>query len=72
MAFSYAFVASKTQFWVLQDYILRDNEISGMESDFDNDLDGFRGTVPNFGVRNFTCKHIVPPKTQHVLANVLF
>jgi len=40
-ASSYAFVASRAQSWVLQDHILRDSRLCGMDSDFDNDLDGF-------------------------------
>jgi hypothetical protein len=43
-----------------------------MDSDFDNVLDGLRGTIPYFDISSFTCKDIVPPKAQHVLASALF
>jgi hypothetical protein len=39
---------------------------------FDNALDDFRVTIPNFDVSSFTCKDIVPPKAPHVLASALF
>jgi len=42
---SYAFVASRAQSWVLQDHILRDSGLCGMDSDFDNALDALRGTI---------------------------
>jgi len=70
-AFSYAFVASRAQSWVLQDHILRDSGLCGMNSNFDNALDGLRGMIPNFDVSSFTSKDIVPPKAQHVLASAL-
>jgi hypothetical protein len=35
-------------------------------------LDGLRDTISAFDFKNFVSKDIVPPKTQHVLANVLF
>jgi len=71
-ASSYTFVASRAQFWVLQDHILRDSGLCDMDSDFDNALDDFRGAIPCFDVRSFTSKDIVPPKAQHVLASALF
>ena len=71
-ASSYAFVASRVQSWVLQDHILRDSGLCGIDSDFDNALDGLRGTIPNFHVSSFTSKDIVPPKAQHVFASALF
>jgi len=65
-------VASRAQSWALQDHILRYIRICGMDSDFDNALDGLHGTIPNFDVSIFTIKDTVPPKAQHVLASVLF
>ena len=56
----------------LQYHIFRDNEICGMDSDFDNVLDGVHGTIPNFDVGSFTGKDIVPPKAQHVLTSAFF
>jgi len=71
-ASSYAFVTSSAQSLVLQDHILRDSRICGIDSNFDNALDGLRGTIPDFNVTSFTCKDTVPPKAQHVLASALF
>ena len=70
-ASSYAFVASRAQSWVLQDHILRGSGLCDMDSDFDNALDGLRGTIPDFDVSSFTNKDTVPPKAQHVLASAL-
>jgi hypothetical protein len=61
-----------SQFWVLQDHILRYNEVCGIDSDFGNALDGFRDMIPTFDFSSFTSKDIVPPKPQHVLASALF
>jgi len=71
-ASSYAFVASRAQSWVLQDHILRDSGLCDMDSDFDNALDGLRGSIPYFDVSGFTRKDTVPPKAQHVLVSALF
>ena len=46
--------------------------LCGMDSDFDNALDGLRGAIPNFDVSSFTSKATVHPKAQHVLASTLF
>jgi len=69
---SYAFVAFRAQSLVLQDHILRDSGLCGMDSDFDNALDGLRGTIPNFDVSSFTSKDTASHKAQHVLASALF
>jgi hypothetical protein len=71
-AASYAFVASRAQSWVLQDHILRDSGVCGMDVDFDNALDGLREMIPTLDFSNFTSKDTVPPKAQHVLASALF
>ncbi|KAK2357042.1 hypothetical protein QL285_094353 [Trifolium repens] len=57
---------------MLQDHILRDSEVCGMDVDFDNPLDGLREMIPTLDFSNFTSKDIVPPKAQHVLASALF
>jgi len=64
-ASSYPFVASSEKSCVLQDHILRDSWVSGMDSDFDNVLDGICGTTPDFDISSCTCKDTVPPKAQH-------
>jgi hypothetical protein len=71
-AASYAYVASRAQSWVLQDHILRDSGVCGMDSDFDSALDGLHETIPSFDLSNFTRKDTVPLKAQHVLARALF
>jgi hypothetical protein len=46
---------------MLQDHILRGCGVRGMDSDFDNALDGFRDMIPNFDLVDFTSKDSVPP-----------
>jgi hypothetical protein len=70
-ASSYAFVAYREQSWVLQDHIFRDNGICGMDSNFDNALDGLRGTIPNFDVSSFASKDTVLLK-HNMFRRVLF
>ncbi|KAF5811722.1 putative exostosin [Helianthus annuus] len=71
-ASSYAFVASRAQSWVLQDHILRDSGICGMDSDYVCALACLRDTIPSFDFSSFTNKDTVPPKAQHALASALF
>jgi len=59
-ACSYTFMASKVPSWVLQDCILRDNEMSGMGSDFGDAMNGLRGAILDFDLSGFTSKNIVP------------
>ncbi|GKF65053.1 hypothetical protein Tco_0188501 [Tanacetum coccineum] len=66
---SYAFVASS---WVLQDHILRDCGICGMDDDYVSALVCLRDTIPSFDFSGFTNRDIVPSKAQQTLANVLF
>ncbi|XP_052627549.1 uncharacterized protein LOC128134140 [Lactuca sativa] len=71
-ATSYAFVASQAQSWVLQDHILRDSGIHGMDSDYDCALASLRNKLPDFDLNNFTTKDTAPPKSQNTLASALF
>ncbi|KAI3721949.1 hypothetical protein L2E82_32969 [Cichorium intybus] len=71
-ASSYAFVASRAQSWALQDHILRNSGICGMDIDYYFALDRLRGTIPDFDCNDFTNKDIAPPKSQKTLANALF
>jgi hypothetical protein len=71
-AASYAFVAFKVKSWVLQDHILRDSGVCGMDSGSDNALDGLRSTIATVDFSNFASKDTVPRKAQHILASVLF
>jgi hypothetical protein len=57
---------------MLQNQLLRDSRVCGVDSDFVSALDGLHETIPSFDLSNFTRKDIVPLKTQHVLAHVLF
>ncbi|KAJ0755819.1 putative reverse transcriptase domain, exostosin, DNA/RNA polymerase superfamily [Helianthus annuus] len=72
VASSYAFVASRAQSWVLQDHILRDSGICGMDSDYVCALACLRDTIPSFDFSGFTNKDTAPPKAQHALASALF
>ncbi|PWA80994.1 hypothetical protein CTI12_AA190310 [Artemisia annua] len=69
---SYAFVASRAQSWVLQDHILRDSGICGMDVDYVSALDCLRDTIPSFDFSGFTNKDTVPSKAQQTLASALF
>lgn len=45
---------------MLQYHILRDIEINGMDFYFDIALNGLSGTIPDFDLRSFISKDIVP------------
>ncbi|GJT27036.1 hypothetical protein Tco_0907311 [Tanacetum coccineum] len=72
VASSYAFVASRAQSWVLQDHILRDCGICGMDDDYISSLDCLRDTIPSFDFSCFTNKDTAPTKAQQTLASALF
>ena len=57
---------------MLQDHILRDSGICGLDSDFDSALDCLRVTIPAFDLSSFTNKDTAPPKAQHALASAPF
>ncbi|GJY27321.1 hypothetical protein Tco_0402047 [Tanacetum coccineum] len=69
---SYAFVASRAQSWVLQDHILRDSGICGMDVDYASALACLRDTIPSFDFNVFTNKDTAPSKAQQTLASALF
>ncbi|GJT83755.1 hypothetical protein Tco_1058097 [Tanacetum coccineum] len=69
---SYAFVASRAQSWVLQDHILRDSGICGMDDDYVSALACLRDTIPSFDFNVFTNKDTAPSKAQQTLASALF
>ncbi|GKD06541.1 hypothetical protein Tco_1181515 [Tanacetum coccineum] len=68
---SYAFVASRAQSWVLQDHILRDSGICGMDVDYASALACLRDTIPSFDFNVFTNKDTAPSKAQQTLASAL-
>ncbi|KAK9048234.1 hypothetical protein SSX86_016863 [Deinandra increscens subsp. villosa] len=69
---TYAFVASRVQSWGLQDHILRECGINGMDSDFEGALGRVRFSLPDFDLGGFSCRDTAPPKTQDTLASALF
>ncbi|GKE26038.1 hypothetical protein Tco_1441422, partial [Tanacetum coccineum] len=69
---SYAFVASRAQSWVLQDHILRESTICGMDEDLCLCSGCLRDTILSFDFSSFTNKDIAPFKSQQTLASALF
>ncbi|GJX71626.1 hypothetical protein Tco_0308797 [Tanacetum coccineum] len=65
-------MASRAQSWVLQDHILYDSGICGMDDDYVSALACLRDTIPSFDFSGFTNKDTVPSQAQQTLANVLF
>ncbi|GJS40176.1 putative reverse transcriptase domain-containing protein [Tanacetum coccineum] len=53
---SYAFIASRAQSCVLQDHILRNSGICGMDDDYVSALACLRDTIPSFDFSGFTNK----------------
>ncbi|GKC34717.1 hypothetical protein Tco_1047101 [Tanacetum coccineum] len=53
---SYAVVASRAQSWMLQDHILRDSGICGMDDDYVSALTCLPDTIPGFDFSGFTNK----------------
>ncbi|GKA00270.1 putative reverse transcriptase domain-containing protein [Tanacetum coccineum] len=62
----------RAQSGVLQDHILRNNDICGMDNDYVSALACLRDRIPSFDFSGFTNKDTVPSKAQQTLANVLF
>ncbi|GKC35258.1 hypothetical protein Tco_1047642 [Tanacetum coccineum] len=60
------------QSWVLQDHILRDSDICGMDVDYASALACLRDTIPSFDFNVFTNKDTTPSKAQQTLASALF
>ncbi|GJY86023.1 putative reverse transcriptase domain-containing protein [Tanacetum coccineum] len=58
--------------FVLQDHILRDSGICGMDADYVSVLACLRDTIPSFDFSRFTNKDTATSKGQQTLANVLF
>ncbi|GJS71154.1 putative reverse transcriptase domain-containing protein [Tanacetum coccineum] len=71
VASSNAFVASRAQSWVLQDHILRDSGICGMDDDYVSALACLRGTILSFDFSCFTNKDTAQPKAQQTLVIAL-
>nr|GEZ03947.1 putative reverse transcriptase domain-containing protein [Tanacetum cinerariifolium] len=71
-AYSYAFVALRAQSWVLQDHILCDSDICGMDDDYVSALACLRDTIPSFDFSCFTNKDTAPSKAQQTKTSALF
>ncbi|GKB22324.1 putative reverse transcriptase domain-containing protein [Tanacetum coccineum] len=69
---SYAFVASRAQYWVLKDHILCDSGICGMDVDYASALACLRDTIPSIDFNVFTNKDTAPSKAQQTLVSALF
>ncbi|GKC10406.1 hypothetical protein Tco_1007188 [Tanacetum coccineum] len=65
-------MAMRAQSWVLQDYILRDSGICGMDDDYVYALACLRDMIPSFNFSGFTNKDTAPSKAQQKSANALF
>ncbi|GJT92818.1 putative reverse transcriptase domain-containing protein [Tanacetum coccineum] len=72
VASSYAYVVSRAQSWVLQDHILRDSGVCGMDDDYVSSLACLRDTITSFDFSVFTNKDTAPSKAQQTLASALF
>ncbi|GJV62960.1 hypothetical protein Tco_1473788 [Tanacetum coccineum] len=57
---------------MLQDHILRDSGICGMDDDYVSALACLRDTIPSFNFSCFTNKDIAPSKSQQTLVSALF
>nr|GEV42444.1 putative reverse transcriptase domain-containing protein [Tanacetum cinerariifolium] len=64
--------SSRAQSWVLQDHILRESGICGMNDDYVSALACLRDTILSFDVSGFTNKDTVPSKAQQTMVNVFF
>lgn len=51
---------------------MKDNGRGCMDSDFDSVFDSHQDMIPYFDFNNFTRKHIISTKAQHVLACAIF
>ncbi|GKB63997.1 hypothetical protein Tco_0920183 [Tanacetum coccineum] len=61
-----------SQSWVLQDHILPDSGICGMDDDYVSAVNCLRDTIPRFDFSCFTNKDTAPSKAQQTLASALF
>ncbi|GJZ83759.1 hypothetical protein Tco_0648932 [Tanacetum coccineum] len=64
---SYAFVASRAQSWVLQDHILHDSGICGMDDDYVSALACLRDTIPSFDFSKTVFECLRAPHAQDFL-----
>ncbi|KAF5790327.1 hypothetical protein HanXRQr2_Chr09g0381871 [Helianthus annuus] len=69
---AYAFVASRAQSWELQDHILRNGGVVGLDPDYQQALERLNVSLPDLDIGGFSNKDTAPSKPQKTLANALF
>ncbi|MFS7924544.1 putative exostosin [Helianthus anomalus] len=68
---AYAFVASRSQSWELQDHILRNNGVANTDPDYASALERLHESLPDFDLGGFSNKDTAPKKPHKTLANAL-
>ncbi|KAJ0694995.1 putative reverse transcriptase domain, exostosin [Helianthus annuus] len=68
---AYAFVASRSQSWELQDHILRNSGVANIDPDYASALERLHESLPDFDLGGFSNKDTTPKKPQKTLANAL-
>ncbi|KAJ0823139.1 hypothetical protein HanPSC8_Chr16g0740401 [Helianthus annuus] len=68
---AYAFVASRSQSWELQDHILRNSGVANTDSDYVSALERLHKSLPDSDLGGFSNKDTAPRKPQKTLANAL-
>ncbi|KAJ0560714.1 hypothetical protein HanHA300_Chr06g0214431 [Helianthus annuus] len=69
---AYAFVASRARSWELQDHILRNGGVLGLDPDYQQALERLNVSLPDLDIGGFSNKDTAPSKPQKTLANTLF
>ncbi|KAM0009212.1 hypothetical protein Hdeb2414_s0095g00791841 [Helianthus debilis subsp. tardiflorus] len=68
---AYAFMASRSQSWELQDHILRNSGVANTDPDYAIALERLHESLPDFDLGGFSNKDTAPKKPQKTLANAL-
>ncbi|KAJ0805921.1 hypothetical protein HanPI659440_Chr02g0083791 [Helianthus annuus] len=68
----YAFMASRAQSWELQDHILRNSGVVGLDGDYLQALQCLNVFLPDFDIGGSSNKDTAPSKPQKTLPNALF
>ena len=69
---AYAFVASRAQSWKLQDHILRNAGVVGVDPDYSLALGNIGTSLPDLDLGGFTDQETAPKKPQQTLASALY
>ena len=59
---AYAFVASRSQSWELQDHILRNSGVANTDPDYASALERLHESLPDFDLGGFSNKDTAPKK----------